>query len=199
MAECGDFGEFGEVEDMTGWKEYRLDELGVLERGRSRHRPRYAFHLYGGEYPFIQTGDIREEKKYITQFPQTYSDAGLAQSKMWPKGTLCITIAANIAELGILSFDSCFPDIAELSFIHYTLVHFQKELKHIGEGSVQDNINLGTFQDVLFPIPTLSEQKTIAAVLSSFDDKIDLLHRQNATLEAMAEALFSRSRSQSSS
>ena len=185
---------------MKEWKEYRLDKLGVLERGRSRHRPRYAFHLYGGKYPFIQTGDVREAQKYITQYSQTYSDAGLAQSKIWPKDTLCITIAANIAELGILSFDSCFPDsvlgfipdpnMADLDFIYYTLIHFQKELKHIGEGSVQDNINLGTFQDVLFPIPPPPEQKAIASVLSSLDDKIDLLHRQNATLEAMAEALF---------
>jgi type I restriction enzyme S subunit len=160
-------GELGEGEDMTEWQTCKLDELGVLERGRSRHRPRYAFHLYGGKYPFIQTGDIREAQKYITQYSQTYSDAGLAQSKIWPKGTLCITIAANIAELGILAFDSCFPDsvlgfipdtnIADLDFIYYTLVHFQKELKHIGEGSVQDNINLGTFQDILFPIPPLPE------------------------------------------
>lgn len=77
-----------------------------------------------------------------------------------------------------------------MDFIFYTLVHFQRELKHVGEGSVQDNINLGTFQDVLFPIPPLAEQKAIAAVLSSLDDKIDLLHRQNKTLEAMAETLF---------
>ena len=181
------------------WKECKLGELGVLQRGRSRHRPRYAFHLYGGEHPFIQTGDIREGQKYITQYSQTYSDAGLAQSKMWPKGTLCITIAANIAELGILSFDSCFPDsvlgfipdasVTDLDFIYYMLVHFQKELKHIGEGSVQDNINLGTFQNILFPIPPLPEQRAIAEVLSSLDDKIALLHRQNKTLEAMAETL----------
>lgn len=112
---------------------------------------------------------------------------------------MCITIAANIAELAILSFDACFPDSVlgfipdentDLDFIYYTLTHFQRELKHIGEGSVQDNINLGTFQDVLFPIPELPEQKAIALVLSSLDDKIDLLHRQNTTLERMAETLF---------
>jgi type I restriction enzyme, S subunit len=82
------------------------------------------------------------------------------------------------------------PRKAILDFVYYTLPHFQRELKHIGEGSVQDNINLGTFQDILFPIPPLPEQKAIALVLSSLDDKIDLLHRQNKTLEAMAETLF---------
>jgi type I restriction enzyme, S subunit len=185
---------------MTEWKEYKLKDLGLLQRGRSRHRPRYAFHLYGGKYPFVQTGQIREASKFITKYEQTYSEDGLKQSKLWPKGTLCITIAANIAELAILDFDACFPDsvlgfipnneISDLNFIYYTLTHFQRELKHIGEGSVQDNINLGTFEDLLFPIPPLPEQAAIASVLSSLDDKIDLLHRQNATLEKMAETLF---------
>lgn len=185
---------------MSEWRDLKLAELGTLQRGRSRHRPRYAFHLYGGKYPFIQTGEVRTARKYIKEYEQTYSEAGLEQSKLWPKNTLCITIAANIAELAILSFDACFPDSilgfipdeekADLDFIYYTLTHFQRELKHIGEGSVQDNINLGTFQDILFPTPPLPEQKAIASLLSSLDDKIGLLHRQNKTLEAMAETLF---------
>ena len=185
---------------MNSWREFKLGDLGTLQRGRSRHRPRYAFHLYGGEYPFIQTGEIREAKKYIDKYEQTYNEAGLAQSKLWKKGTLCITIAANIAELAILKFDACFPDsvlgfipderIADVDFIFYTLTYFQKQLKHIGEGSVQDNINLGTFENITFPIPPLEEQKAIAEVLSSLDDKIDLLHRQNKTLEDLAQTLF---------
>lgn len=185
---------------MSEWQTYKLREVGTLQRGRSRHRPRYAFHLFNGPYPFIQTGEVREARKYISTFENTYSEAGLAQSKLWPKSTLCITIAANIAELGILGFDACFPDSvlgfipdtskSDLDFVYYTLTHFQKQLKHIGEGSVQDNINLGTFEDIEFPFPRLSEQKAIASVLSSLDDKIDLLHRQNKTLEEMAEALF---------
>ena len=185
---------------MSEWRELKLADLGTFQRGRSRHRPRYAFHLYGGKYPFVQTSEVRTARKYIKEYEQTYSEVGLEQSKLWPKDTLCIKIAANIAELAILSFDACFPDSilgfipdedeADLDFIYYTLTHFQRELKHIGEGSVQDNINLGTFQDILFPIPSLPEQKAIASVLSSFDDKIDLLHRQNKTLEAMAETLF---------
>lgn len=185
---------------MSEWQTNKLREVGTLQRGRSRHRPRYAFHLFNGSYPFIQTGEVREARKYISTFENTYSEAGLAQSKLWPKGTLCITIAANIAELGILGLDACFPDSvlgfipdtskSDLDFVYYTLTHFQKQLKHIGEGSVQDNINLGTFEDIEFPFPSLSEQKAIASVLASLDDKIDLLHRQNKTLEAMAETLF---------
>ncbi|WP_166185079.1 restriction endonuclease subunit S [Providencia sp. M-8] len=185
---------------MSEWVELKLTEVGSLQRGKSKHRPRYAFHLYNGKYPFIQTGEVRESRKYISEFKNTYSEAGLAQSKLWPKNTLCITIAANIAELGILKFDACFPDSvigfipdknkSNLDFVYYTLCHFQRELKHLGEGSVQDNINLGTFNDIKFMFPSLAEQKAIASVLSSLDDKIDLLHRQNKTLESMAETLF---------
>lgn len=189
-----------DLDRSSSWALLTLNEIGTLQRGRSRHRPRYAFHLYGGNYPFIQTGEIREARKYVRKFEQTYSDAGLQQSKLWPKGTLCITIAANIAELAILGFDACFPDSvlgflpdqtkANLDFVYYTLVHFQSELKHAGEGSVQDNINLGTFENRRFPVPELPEQEGIAAILSDIDEKIDLLGRQNQTLEAMAETLF---------
>jgi type I restriction enzyme S subunit len=192
--------EMSDLSHGQSWALHTLNDLGLLQRGRSRHRPRYAFHLYGGKYPFIQTGEIRQARKYIRTYEQTYSEAGLLQSKLWPKGTLCITIAANIAELAILDLGACFPDSvlgflpdktkADLDFVYYTLVHFQRELKHAGEGSVQDNINLGTFEDRRFPIPLLSEQEAIGKVLGSLDNKIDLLHRQHQTLEAMAETLF---------
>jgi len=85
------------------WAERSLDELGTISRGRSRHRPRDAAHLYGGDYPFIQTGDVKHAGLYLTNYGQTYSEAGLAQSKLWPEGTLCITIAANIADTSIVN------------------------------------------------------------------------------------------------
>ncbi|AHK80691.1 restriction modification system DNA specificity protein, partial [Ectothiorhodospira haloalkaliphila] len=79
-------------------------------RGKSKHRPRNDPKLFGGKYPFIQTGDVRNSDHLIVDYSTTYNDLGLAQSKLWPKGTICITIAANIAETGILDFDACFPD-----------------------------------------------------------------------------------------
>ena len=109
VGETNHGGELGDAKS-SDWRLLKLDQLGTLQRGRSRHRPRYALHLYGGNYPFIQTGEIREARKYVRNFEQTYNEAGLEQSKLWPKGTLCITIAANIAELGVLAFDACFPD-----------------------------------------------------------------------------------------
>ena len=90
--------------------ELTLDQLGTVSRGRSRHRPRDAAFLYGGPYPFVQTGDVKRSGLYLRDYDQTYSEAGLAQSKLWPAGTLCITIAANIAETSILGIEACFPD-----------------------------------------------------------------------------------------
>lgn len=148
----------------AGWVHKTLEEVATtFDRGRSRHRPRNAPHLYGGKYPFFQTGDIRNADHVITEYSQTYSDAGLSQGKLWPKGTICITIAANIAETAILGLDACFPDSvigdvtnpseAELSFVEYLLQSFKARIQVLGKGSAQANINLGTFEQERFPFP----------------------------------------------
>ena len=94
----------------VSWRWVQLPSLGFLGRGKSKHRPRNAEHLYGGAYPFIQTGEIARSGGRITQHKQTYSEAGLAQSKLWPEKTVCITIAANIADSALLTYSACFPD-----------------------------------------------------------------------------------------
>ena len=102
---------FGDpVFNNLNWNELKMSELGRLERGTSKHRPRNAPELLGGIYPLIQTGDVSNSGLYITEYKSTYSELGLKQSKMWSKDTLCITIAANIAQTSILTFDACFPD-----------------------------------------------------------------------------------------
>jgi type I restriction enzyme, S subunit len=183
-----------------GWMQVKLADLGEVSRGRSRHRPRYAEHLYGGAYPFIQTGDIKASGGKITTYQQTYSKAGLAQSRLWSAGTMCITIAANIAETAILTFPACFPDSVvgfvpddskcDVYFVEYMFRHLKRKIQHEATGSVQDNINLGTLDKLCFPIPSLSEQKAIARILSSLDDKIELNQQMNRTLEAQARAIF---------
>lgn len=182
------------------WRLVRLSELGEVNRGRSRHRPRYAEHLYGGPYPFIQTGDIKASGGRITEYKQTYSEAGLVQSRLWPAGTMCITIAANIAETAILTFLACFPDSVvgfipdktkcDVRFIEYMFRHLRADIQFQATGSVQDNINLETLSQLRFPMPSLSEQTVIANILGSLDDKIELNRRMNGTLESMAKAIF---------
>jgi type I restriction enzyme S subunit len=183
-----------------GWKIVKLGEIGKLDRGRSRHRPRHAPHLYGGKYPFVQTGDIKASCGRITNYEQTYSEAGLAQSRLWPAGTLAITIAATIAETGILTFPACFPDsvvgfIADetkcnVYFVEYMFRYMRQKIQSEASGSVQDNINLEILNNLAFPLPPLPEQRAIARILGELDDKIELNRRMNRTLEALAQALF---------
>ncbi len=164
--------------DQAECNHYTLDEIAsVFGRGKSRHRPRNEPTLYGGPYPFIQTGDIRSADHVVTTFTQTYSDKGLAQSKLWPRGTVCITIAANIAESAILGFDACFPDSvvgvipnpqkASAEFLEFLLQAFKRKLQAMGKGSAQDNINVGTFENQQFPFPSVEEQRKEVAILSS--------------------------------
>lgn len=167
---------------LAGWREVTLSQLGEVNRGRSRHRPRYAEHLYGGLYPFIQTGDVKASGGRISEFSQTYNEAGLSQSRLWPAGTMCITIAANIAETGILDFPACFPDSvvgfiadpekADVRFVEYVFRTLREGLQHEASGSVQDNINLETLSRLKFSVPALTEQQAIAEVLGALDDKI---------------------------
>ena len=171
----------------AGWTQKTLEEIAInFGRGKSKHRPRNAPHLYGGKFPFIQTSDVRNADHVITNYSQTYSDAGLAQSKLWPKGTVCITIAANIAETAILGFNACFPDsvigvvadpqLAEAGFIEYLLQSFKVRIQAMGKGSAQANINIGTFEHQRFPFPSISEQQRIVLAL-------DALREQSARLE----------------
>lgn len=160
------------------WK--TLEEVALdFGRGKSKHRPRNDPRLYGGETPFIQTGDIRNASHIIKKFSQTYTELGLKQSKLWPKGALCITIAANIAETSILGFDTCFPDsvigfIADpaktsSNYVEYLLSSIKTQLKEKGQGSAQSNINLGTFKNLKLPFPTLEEQNRIVVLLDNFE------------------------------
>ena len=92
------------------WKEVRVKDMAFLERGKFTHRPRNDPQMYGGVHPFIQTGDIARALRYVTKFKQTLSDKGIEVSKKFNKGTLLITIAANIGDVAIIDFDSYLPD-----------------------------------------------------------------------------------------
>ena len=178
----------------------KLIEMGTLSRGRSQHRPRNDSKLYGGKYPFIQTGDVKNSNLYIEKYFQTYNDFGLNQSKLWPENTLCITIAANIADTGILSFPACFPDSiigftatkgkTDVRYVKYCFDLLQKSIQNMSKGSTQDNLSMEKLAQLEFNCPSFENQQKIATVLSSLDDKIALNNRINAKLEQMAKRLY---------
>jgi type I restriction enzyme S subunit len=147
----------------------RLGEVGTLDRGVSRHRPRNDPALLGGDHPLIQTGDVSRADDYLLKYSSTYSDLGLRQSKMWPTGTLCITIAANIADTAILGFDCCFPDSvvgfdsgnpALNFFVHAWFKLTKGELERVAPNVAQKNINLAILRDltILDPPPETIEK-----------------------------------------
>jgi type I restriction enzyme S subunit len=179
--------------------EKKLSEVALqFGRGKSKHRPRNDDKLYGGQFPFIQTGDVRNSDRIINSYSQKYNEVGLAQSKLWPKGTICITIAANIAETGILNFDSCFPDSiiglvvdpkkADNNFAYYALQYLKVELQLQGKGSAQDNINMGTFENQCFPFPSLDTQKRVVAQLNTLSAETKQLEENyRKKLESLEE------------
>ena len=159
---------FGDpVSNSCGLPEATLPELGEFGRGVSKHRPRNDPKLLDGEYPLIQTGDVANADLYILTYNSTYSELGLKQSKMWKKGTLCITIAANIAKTAILNFDACFPDSVvgfeannrtNNIFIHYWFSFFQEILETQAPESAQKNINLKVLSELKVIVPGKKEQ-----------------------------------------
>lgn len=168
---------FGDpVRNPKGWPIRRLSELGTLDRGVSRHRPRNEPSLLGGPYPLIQTGEVANSDGYIRDFAATYSEAGLRQSKIWPAGTLCITIAANIAKTGILMFDACFPDSvvgfrteneATVLFVQVWLSFLQKTLEQTAPEVAQKNINLAILRDLEVVVPPVALQEEFARRLKA--------------------------------
>jgi len=178
-----------------GWKIIKLSEIGNLDRGKSKNRPRNAPFLFGGKYPFIQTGDIANSENYVTSYNQTYSELGLRQSKLWPKGTLCITIAANIAKTAILTFDACFPDSIvgftpsseiKTEYFQYWLSFIQKELEDKAPESAQKNINLEILRNLQIPLPPFDHQEKFAVFVSRFE-KLRAIQKES---ERQTEMLF---------
>lgn len=182
------------------WKPFRLDQLGFVGRGRSRSRPRNDPALYGGPYPLFETGDIKFADLYLSEPKKTYSERGLAQSKLWNSGTLCITIAANIAETAILKIKACFPDSvvgfvadpekADVRYVKYYIDFIKLHMQNISQGTTQDNLSVEKLLSFEFFAPPLNTQRKIAAVLSTYDDLIENNTRRIEILEEMASAIY---------
>ena len=186
-----------------GWNTELFGTLGTLDRGKSRHRPRDAEELYGGPYPFIQTGGVANSGGRITRHEATYSEAGLAQSKLWPSGTLCITIAANIAKTGVLEFDACFPDSVvgflpgkniRTEYVQAWLGFLQPTLEANAPQAAQKNINLEILRGLPVPVPPLKLQddfeQRCTEVFSIQSQQADAMQKAEATFDALLAQVF---------
>lgn len=188
------------MSEMIEYKIVKITDLGTVNRGKSKHRPRNDSLLYGGEYPFIQTADIKKANLYLSDYSQTYNEIGLKQSKLWKKGTLCFTIAANIADSAILDIDACFPDsivgflphenVSDTVYVKYLFDELKLYFQQISKGTTQDNLSLDKICRVKLRVPNYETQKKIALVLSAYDNLIENNNKRIKLLEQMAESLY---------
>ena len=181
------------------WRYIALKHLGDLGRGKSKHRPRNDPKLFvDGKYPFIQTGDVKAATNQITTFTKQYGEFGLSQSKLWPKGTLCITIAANIAETAFLGIDACFPDsvvgftpndsvLAE--YIRYFIESQKIRLWAFAPATAQKNINLDTLENLIVPYCSIDEQHNVISEIESRMSVCDSIEQTVDAALQQAEAM----------
>lgn len=175
----------------SNWVWSTITQLGELNRGKSKHRPRNDPSLYGGDYPFVQTGDVRASDGLLTTYKQTYSDKGLSQSRLWPVGTMCITIAANIAETAILGIEACFPDSVvgfipqnknvSVEYIEFFFRTAKEDLDRYAPATAQKNINLAILETVSVPFMSVAEQQELVFQVS---EKLDATNRAEATIDS---------------
>ena len=176
---------YNQTEYNTHWDTKKLSDLGTFSRGKSKHRPRNDKKLFeGGGYPLIQTGEVKKANLFIDSHDSEYNEFGLAQSKLWDAGTLCITIAANIAETAILKYPMCFPDsvvgfnayedMTNEVFMHYIFSYIRQSIQKSVIGSIQDNINIDYLENLDFKIPSKEYQEKMLSELLALEKRIEL-------------------------
>lgn len=183
------------------WTKKRLTDLGKFARGKSKHRPRNDKTLFkNGHYPLVQTGDIKKANLYIKKSEEFYNEKGLKQSKLWPTDTLCITIAANIAETALLGQPMCFPDSivgfnafpnkSNNLFVHYVFELLKQQIQDNVNGSIQKNINLEFLENFELMVPPLNYQNKVSKLLKDIDSKITNNNAISKELESMAKTIY---------
>ena len=171
----------------NGWSFNKLEELATVERGKFSARPRNDPKYYGGSIPFVQTGDIASSKTYLTDYSQTLNEEGLKVSRLFPKNTILITIAANIGDTAITSFDVACPDSlvaiqpntekADTYWLKKVLETRKADLDGKATQNAQKNINLQVLKPLSILTPPISEQRKIAKILSTWDKAISTTER----------------------
>lgn len=187
---------------MSEWKEIKLGDLGTVVTGKtpSKNNP----EDWGNEILFITPSDYGNYRKWADNSIRKLSADGAERlsNKVLPVGSILVTcIGSDMGKVVMNRKDaitnqqinSIIPntDVVIFDFAYYLLVDLYETLRiYGGDGTAVPIVNKGDFEKIDALIPEKDEQNAIAEVLSSLDDKIDLLHRQNQTLEQMAETLY---------
>ncbi|MEP8907606.1 restriction endonuclease subunit S [Enterobacter roggenkampii] len=183
-----------------GWSEHTLDDLALVERGKFSIRPRNDPRYYGGDMPFVQTGDITSSGTYLKNFSQTLNEIGIGVSKVFPKNTILITIAANIGDTAITTFEVACPDsvvaiqpyqnMADVYWLKKYLETRKTDLDAQSTQNAQKNINLQVLKPLLILTPPYVEQKKIAQILSTWDKAISVTEKLLINSQQQKKALM---------
>ena len=186
---------------MTEWKEYKLGEIAEIVGGGTPDTSNKEY--WGGNIPWLTPKDLTGYNKiFISSGERFITEEGLDNSstKLLPQGTVLLSSRAPIGYVAIASnpictnqgFKSiiCNKDIVDNLYMYYWIKNNTELLQSLGTGTTFAEISGSVVKSIAISLPPLPEQICIASILSSLDDKIDLLHRENKTLEAMAETLF---------
>lgn len=183
-----------------GWKYHALEEVASVKRGKFSVRPRNDPRYFGGETPFVQTGDVVSAQKYLTAYNQTLNEEGVAVSKVFPVGTILITIAANIGDTAITTFPVACPDsvvgiepklgVANVEWLNAILETKKADLDAQAPQNAQKNINLEVLKPLQLLTPPYPEQRWIAEILATWDLAIETVEALIANARTQKEALM---------
>ena len=178
------------------WEVVRLEEVAKVERGKFAHRPRNEPRFYGGDVPFIQSGDVVRADGRIKEHSQTLNQLGMSISRLFPAGTIVLTIAANIGETAIAEYPVAFPDSLvgviprriNTNFLEYFLRTQKSRLNYFAPESAQKNINLDDLRPLLTPLPSSQEQHSIASCIDEVAETLAQVQQERERLSAMKDS-----------
>lgn len=192
---------FDEVELPDGWVFDQLGNRCTVRRGASPRPAGHPRYFGSGTIPWIKIGDATNTgSRFIEKTAEHVNEEGAKCSVHIPAGSLIIANSGvSLGFAAITRVPGCIhdgwlltTDFRELDrdYLYYCINVATRRLRQLADGTTQPNLNTGIARRLMLPLPPLAEQKAIAAVLGALDDKIELNRRMNATLEAMARALF---------
>ena len=175
---------------MNSWKECKLGDVAEINMGQSPKSEFYNQDKIG--LPFLQGN-----RTFGLKYP--YFDTYCSEpTKIAKHGEILFSVRAPVGDINIANDEICIGrGLCSINskdknneFLYYLLHFLKNEIINNESGSVFGSINRTDLSNINVLYPPIEEQKAIAEILSSLDDKIDLLHRQNQTLESLAQTLF---------
>ena len=180
------------------WKEVRLGDVCSIQRGASP-RPIQKFISKEG-MPWVKIADATGiSSRYISSTSEYIIKEGISKSRIVHPGDLIVSNSATPGLPKFMAIEACVHDgwliIRDLDgidkvFLYYVFINIRRRLSNQANGSVFMNLKTDIVKDFVIKLPTLDDQRRIASILSSLDQKIELNNKINADLEEMAQAIF---------